>query len=397
MNPLPYLPARGSVAARALGTLVVAAATAGGIAASAGPVHAQGTTSYTYTTLDNSNDLTFNQLLGINDSGVIAGYFGSGPAMHPNKGYYLLPRYGQLNYRVENFPVSTQTQVTGINNRSAEVGFQSPTDTGTDADYGWYSLDNGRTFTQVDVGLPSGFTANATPITQLLGVNDSDIAVGFENDAMGNAHGFVYDIKRNQATFTTIAGATSVTDAAINDSGQITGFFSANGTVESFLTSHAGLETFAYPGAASTEALGLNNHSEVVGVYTTGSGSTAQNFGFTWTKRGGFTTIDDPNGMGMTTVNGINDQGDLVGFYVDSAGNTDGMLVTPRPIDVLTNTASTVTVSSPGTTALVWNGGVGGAGGAGGNGGLVGNGGAGGDGGAGGLLFGNGGAGGAAA
>ena len=129
--------------------------------------------------------------------------------------------------------------------------------------------------------------------------------------------------------------------------------------MESFLTSHAGLETFAYPGAASTEALGLNNHGEVVGVYTTGSGSTAQNFGFTWTKRGGFTTIDDPNGMGMTTVNGINDQGDLVGFYVDSAGNTDGMLVTPRPIDVLTNTASTVTVSSPGTTALVWNGGLG--------------------------------------
>ena len=113
--------------------------------------------------LDNSNDLTFNQLLGINDSGVIAGYFGSGLAMHPNKGYYLLPRYGQLNYRVENFPVSTQTQVTGINNRSAEVGFQSPTDTGTDADYGWYSLDNGRTFTQVNVGLPSGLRRTPPP------------------------------------------------------------------------------------------------------------------------------------------------------------------------------------------------------------------------------------------
>jgi hypothetical protein len=350
MNLLPSLPARGSFAARALGTLAVAAATAGGIAASAGPVHAQGTPSYTYTTLDNSNDLTFNQLLGINDSGVIAGYFGSGLAMHPNKGYYLLPRYGQLDYRVENFPGSTQTQVTGLNNRSAEVGFQSPTDTGTDADYGWYSLDNGRTFTQVDVGLPSGVAPGATPVTQLLGVDDSDIAVGFENDSNGNAHGFVYDIRRDQATFTTIAGASSVTDAAINNSGQVAGFFTpASGPVESFLTGHGGLQTIAYPGATSTEALGLNNHGEVVGVYMNAAGN---NFGFTWTKQGGFTTIDDPDGVGMTTVNGVNDQGDLVGFYVDSAGNTDGMLVTPSPINVLTNTATTVNVSSPGTVAL---------------------------------------------
>ncbi len=106
MQLLRSLPARGSFAARALGTLVVAAATVGGAIASAGPAHAQGSSSYTFTTLDNSNDLTFNQLLGINDSGTIAGYFGSGVAMHPNKGYYLLPRSGQLDYRVENFPGS---------------------------------------------------------------------------------------------------------------------------------------------------------------------------------------------------------------------------------------------------------------------------------------------------
>ncbi|HTT90102.1 MAG TPA: hypothetical protein VMF65_11165, partial [Acidimicrobiales bacterium] len=273
-----------------------------------------------------------------------------------------LPRYGQLDYRVENFPGSTQTQVTGLNNRSAEVGFQSPTDTGTDADYGWYSLDNGRTFTQVDVGLPSGVAPGATPVTQLLGVNDFNVAVGFENDSNGNAHGFTYNIRSNKTEFTNIAGATSVTDAAINDLSQVAGFFTAaSGTVESFLTNGRGITSFAYPGAASTEALGVNNHGEVAGVYTTGSGSSAQNFGFTWTQRSGFTTIDDPNGMGMTTVNGINDQGDLVGFYVDSAGNTDGMLVTPGssgPSQTVT-TSTTTTSSQPGTSTPVtpvgWN------------------------------------------
>ena len=39
--------------------------------------------------------------------------------------------------------------------------------------------------------------------------------------------------------------------------------------------------------------------------------------------------VDDPNGVGSTLVNGINAAGDLVGFYTDAAGNTDGMLATP--------------------------------------------------------------------
>ena len=45
--------------------------------------------SYTFRTLDDNADPTFNQLLGINDKGVIAGYFGSGAAGHPNKGYVV--------------------------------------------------------------------------------------------------------------------------------------------------------------------------------------------------------------------------------------------------------------------------------------------------------------------
>jgi Cu/Zn superoxide dismutase len=63
-----------------------------------------------------------------------------------------------------------------------------------------------------------------------------------------------------------------------------------------------------------------------------GSGNSAQTHGFTWTARGGFKQVDDPAGVGTTTVNGVNDAGDLVGFYVDGNGNTDGMLATPsRP------------------------------------------------------------------
>ncbi len=74
--------------------------------------------SYGFRTLDNQADPTFNQLLGINNAGMIAGYFGSGAAGHPNQGYRLLPPTGTAATPSENFPGSVQTQVTGLNNRA---------------------------------------------------------------------------------------------------------------------------------------------------------------------------------------------------------------------------------------------------------------------------------------
>jgi hypothetical protein len=67
-----------------------------------------------------------------------------------------------------------------------------------------------------------------------------------------------------------------------------------------------------------------------VGVYETGSGSVPSMQGFTWTPARGFQTVDDPKGHTTTTIDGVNDRGELVGFYIDRAGNTDGMLATPR-------------------------------------------------------------------
>ena len=66
---------------------------------------------------------------------------------------------------------------------------------------------------------------------------------------------------------------------------------------------------------------------EVVGVYTN---SDMSMHGFTWAPGHGFTTVDDPHGVGATTINGVNDQGQLVGFYTDAAGNTDGLLAQPQ-------------------------------------------------------------------
>jgi hypothetical protein len=78
-----------------------------------------------------------------------------------------------------------------------------------------------------------------------------------------------------------------------------------------------------------TQAFGVNDADEVVGSYQVGTGNNARMHGFTWTPSGGFQTVDDPQGLGATVINGVNDQGQLAGFYTDSAGNTDGMVASP--------------------------------------------------------------------
>ena len=91
------------------------------IAGARAPAHA-----YTFTTINNLGDTAFNQLLGINNAGTIAGYFGDGTVI-PNNGYLLAPPYGPANYTPENVPGAFQTQVTGLNNTGTTVGFWADT------------------------------------------------------------------------------------------------------------------------------------------------------------------------------------------------------------------------------------------------------------------------------
>ena len=317
---------RVAAATVASGVLAAGAVALAGSASASTLSHAS-TTSYSFRTLDNARDLTFNQLLGVNDEGLIAGYFGSGAQGHPNQGYLLAPRAGA--YVNENFPHSVQTQVTGLNNEGVTVGF-------------WSSMNNANMvndnhgFVDVDghfrtADFPTGSPA-APPVDQLLGVNDNDVAVGFYTDANGNNHGYEYNIRSGRFSTVTYQDA-SLTAAAINDRGDVAGFYTnpGSGNTDGFIKVRN--QTFidlAVSGASSTMALGVNNSDEVVGTYTVGSGSSAVMHGFTWTPQHGFSTIDDPHGIGTTTINGVNDFGQLVGFYVDANGNTDGFLAAPQ-------------------------------------------------------------------
>ncbi|MBV9379929.1 MAG: hypothetical protein JO242_04575, partial [Streptosporangiaceae bacterium] len=270
-------------AAAAVASGAFAAGTAGGVSLAATAGTAGHPVVYNFRTLDNGHDPTFNQLLGINNHGVIAGYFGSGAQGHPNKGYLLTPGG---RYISENFPHSVQTQVTGLNDRGVTVGFWSKTNNANQVNdnFGFYT-SGGRFFSVV---FPTGFNANP-PVDQLLGVSNNGIAAGFYLNAAGRNRGYTYNIRTHKFTRVLPPGfknnptpSPSLTAAAINNHGDVAGFYNKTATqVDAFEQTHTGtFITLAVPGASMTQAFGINDSGEVVGAYTVGTGNAAQTHGF---------------------------------------------------------------------------------------------------------------------
>jgi hypothetical protein len=261
-------------------------------------------------TANNAAD-QFTQLLGINNSGKIAGYHN----VNQNSGFVLtLPAV----FATENFPNSMMTQVVGINNTGITVGFYVDQNNNT---HGFYDVDGQSSAVQ---GQFNTVDFPGSIFNQLLGANDKGQASGYYSMSQNNSTPdtpYVYDEQGQVFQVIVIPGATGGAQATgINNSQQVSGFYiDGNGVNHGFLLNFGQLVTLDAPGSIFTQALGLNNNGQVVGQYMDSQENT---HGFVWTAQNGFTTIDDPNGIGTTIVNGINDAGVLVGFYGSSPVNT---------------------------------------------------------------------------
>jgi hypothetical protein len=290
---------------------------------------------FSFETLDNTGDPMFNQLLGIDSlaSPTIVGYFGDG-TVEPNKGYSLVQPYtSQASYSNENFPGSVQTQVVGIapTSSTTTVGFYID---GAGNNFGF--VDQGGTFTSVsDPSTP----ATTPSVNQLLGVNDNNQAVGFYLDVLGNSHAFVYNLVTKSFTPINLPSsfsATSITATGINDAGVISGYFTNGlGATLGFIDDGGTFTSYNDPSGSDTMFLGINSSDEVVGSYMAASGETEGllfNLGTNTfqTVNDPFGSLDPAFGVTGTTINGINNAGDLVGFYSDGT-NVNGFLAVPTP------------------------------------------------------------------
>ncbi len=255
-------------------------------------------------------DVTFTQLLGINDHRVIAGYHTNTPG---NKGFTLeLPS----SFTDENFPQSAQTQVVGINNQNTTVGFYIDQQ-GTN--HGFLKPNNKNAVT---VDLPG------TTFNQLLGVNNKEQAAGYYQDAAGLQHGYIHEKDGSFLVLNIPMPSDQAT--GINDQGDVVGFMQSSPTAttsEGFLLHNGELKKIDYPKSTFTQALGINNQGDIVGDYTDANGTM---HGFEY-HNGDYLSIDAP-GASSTTVNGINNEGLIVGFFQDpnQNNNTIGLVGEPR-------------------------------------------------------------------
>lgn len=174
------------------------------------------------------------------------------------------------------------------------------------------------------------------------GINDKGVIVGqYTDNATDTTPGFVD--KNGSFTILNPVISASVTNAqGINNAGLVTGFYSTDGEHQHGFFFDTNTDAFILPADPNvanlflTQFLGINDKNEAVGYYQTNNGS---QHGFLYNLAAHtYTFLDDPqaanlNGVQITQITGIDNAGDLSGFYVDANGLARGFFAntTPEP------------------------------------------------------------------
>ena len=226
--------------------------------------------------------------LGVNSVGSVVGTDGAGNAFIISGGGSPVP-----------FLPGSSTAATafGINDKGAIAG-QMTLGTNTPG----FILNGDNLITG---NAPNGASPN---VVNAQGINNNGLVVGFYVGTDGQFHGFTGNI--SSAVGGVLTG-TAVTDPTIP-------------TVP------------GEPGATFmfSQMLGINDHGIAVGYY--GDSTMSQHGYFYNTMTGTYTFLDDPNaafsnGVEVTQITGINNSGEITGFYSDANGVFHGFIATAVP------------------------------------------------------------------
>ncbi len=155
------------------------------------------------------------------------------------------------------------------------------------------------------------------PQTNVIAINNRRQYVGASIDASGNDHAFLFD--GHQLALLDPSGpiGKSVNSFALslNNFGCIVGAFQAGQAFHGFLDCDGHVETIDFPGAPSTEAFGINDFGEIIGIYADSANNT-----HAFRLRDGKFANDDIPGASQTVPFSVNDLGDIVGEDAVVAG-----------------------------------------------------------------------------
>jgi hypothetical protein len=236
----------------------------------------------TFTTLNIMNAMA----LGINSAGDVVGTV--------NGNAYFLPPGGPAAMLAAPptasvaFGIDDEANIVGQYSVNGEMpGFYLP-------------LNTLAAFARIDS--PSG-----PDVVNAQGVNNNGLIVGFYVGADGQQHGFDANIQNER-------------------NGELTGTAIADPTIPN-VAGEPGT-TFVF-----SQILGINDNGIAVGYY--GDSTTSQH-GFLYnTNTGQYTFLDDPSeqfsggGVEVTQITGINNSGEITGFYSDANGVFHGFVANP--------------------------------------------------------------------
>jgi hypothetical protein len=291
---------------------------------------------FSFTNFDGPNAGT-NAAAGTNQNGISNSGVSVGFTIDNNGGFH--------NFTTNPLRSRAATQL-NINNSTTAMAFGTNaggTVVGTDGNGNAFSLTRGKLSTFIPNG---GKSATA------FGVNDLGTIVGQYVTADATP-GFIRMNARNTITLNAPSGPNVVNAQSINNKGLVVGFYQGtDGQVHGFMANEKAAKNGVLTGTAIadptiptvagepgatfvfSQVLGINDQGIAVGYY--GDSTTSQH-GFLYnTHTGQYTFLDDPseafnNGVEVTQITGINDSGEITGFYSDANGVFHGFVaVAPR-------------------------------------------------------------------
>lgn len=188
--------------------------------------------------------------------------------------------------------------------------------------------------------------------TQAFGINDAGQVVGTYT-ASSSLQGFVFD--QASATYTTFddpATPTGTEARGINDAGQIVGYLPYLSADRIFLrdpTSGTFTTLSAQTGQFFSSATGINDAGQILGYYTDGTFRAPAVTSFVRDPAPvAYTYLQDPNSgtpsiPNFTVANGIDNAGQVVGYFQNTSGAYDGFLFDPATGTYLTIDVPTAT------------------------------------------------------
>jgi probable HAF family extracellular repeat protein len=265
-------------------------------------------------------------------SAAFAAAFVAGPAMAAGT-LYTLPLVAN----------STETIAFGVNNSGNITGFWLDS---SGVEHGFVGPADGTNYTSFDD------TADGTG-TQARGISKKGVVTGIANVSTGNALDYVPFERATDGTITHVTKNGKVLDYlihGINTMGVFAGNYENATTLVDYPYTGKNAKyksKIVIKGISNTGGAGrgIDDAGDIVGWYLD---SSAVLHGFYMPFGGNAVTVDDPAGANTIGLEGINNRGKAVGMFTDSSGNRHGFVY-----DIATKTFKELTIS--GATAVeVW-------------------------------------------